>query len=64
MRYDYDKMTNQQLAALMRQYRKSRLELECEFGHENCGCSNVSTMNGLAACSLRVEVQIAMRRGD
>lgn len=58
---DYSAMSNQQLASLMRQFRRSRLELECEWGHPSYGCSNVAAMNGKAACSQMVELEIKAR---
>lgn len=53
-RYDYEHASLQQLRAWMRQYRRSRLGLACEFGHSNCGCSNARNMDGLAPCSIAV----------
>lgn len=61
MPYDYSNMTNQQLAAKIRQLRRSKLELVCEFGHSACGCSNSRNMNGNAACSQHIQAEIDAR---
>lgn len=57
---DYTAMTNQQLAALARQYHKS-IGITCEYGHPDCGCSNVETMDGLAACFMMVSGELKRR---
>lgn len=59
---DYSAMSNQELAGCMRQFRRSRLVLDCELGHQNCGCSNVQSMNGNAACSIEVQKEIDTRK--
>lgn len=59
---DYGSMSNQQLAACLRQLRRSKHILTCEKGHEACGCSNVPTMDGNAACSIKVEEEIQKRK--
>jgi hypothetical protein len=61
MRHNYYLMSNQRLSSLLRQLRRSRLELSCEFGHPNCGCSNVRCMNGFAACAQAVTDEIKRR---
>lgn len=61
---DYSVMSNQELASLLRQLRRSRLELTCELGHQACGCSNVQSMDGNAACSLEVQKEINLRKQE
>jgi hypothetical protein len=52
---DYRAASNSELAAWRRQYYRARHEgIRCEFGHPDCGCSNVVTMNGHAPCIQRV----------
>lgn len=59
---NYSAMSNQELAAFMRQFRRTNLELTCENGHSVCGCSNVQTMDGLAACAKEVNKEIVGRK--
>lgn len=59
---DYSAMSNQQLSSFLRQLRRSRLELTCENGHRACGCSNVRSMDGNAACAIEVQKEIERRR--
>lgn len=61
-RYDYTNASNQQLASWLRQLRRSKLHLDCEFGHMDCGCSNASNMDGRAPCSLAVQNEIDFRK--
>ena len=60
---NYQEMSNQQLASLLRQYRKSE-GISCDEGHDNCGCSNVPTMDGNAACAQRVQEEIKRRKNE
>lgn len=59
---DYSAMSNQQLASMLRQLRRSNLELTCELGHTACGCSNVQSMDGNAACSIEVQKETDTRK--
>jgi hypothetical protein len=59
--YGYSDTSYSRLVTLLERYVKSRRKLRCELGHDGCGCSNAPTMDGRAACALRVKLEIERR---